>query len=121
MRADINELVNVGVEAGGTSVAVKKGGQVIDAAYGTLKKGADSSFYVVLSPKEGDTITKVKTGTSCGCTVAKVKSDGSSHRIKIEYDTKRMGAFKKSITIQFELNGEVQKIFFKLTGKVVST
>ena len=121
MNANIIELVNIGVVGGGVvEPTIVKQGQIVHTNYGTMKTGTDSSFFIKLSAKEGDKITSLRTGTSCGCTTAKPKKVGNEYLVKVKYDTKRFGGIKKTVTVQFKLNGEMEKIFFKLIGKVVS-
>lgn len=122
MNANVIDLINVTIIGGGAvdPTAQADGGQIVQVDYGTMKKGTDSTFLVKLSPLEGDTITKARAMTSCGCTTATPQTLGNDTLISIKYDTKRVGAIKKSVTIPFELNGEAQKIFLKLTGKVLN-
>lgn len=121
MKANIIDFVNIGIKAGAeVEPEITKGGQVVDTEYGTMKKGTDSSFFIVLSEKDGNKISRLKASSSCGCTTAKPKKVGDEHLIKVKYDTNRMGSFKKTVTLAFEMDGEIQKIFFKLTGKVIS-
>ena len=121
MNANIIDLLNVGV-VGGNAVepTIVKNGQTVNTDYGIMKHKTDSSFFIKISTNGDDKITKLRAATSCGCTTAKPKLVGNEYLIKVKYDTKRFGSIRKTVTVTFEFNGEAQKIFFKLIGKVVS-
>lgn len=71
--------------------------------YGTIEKGADGNreFVFTNTGKEPLIITNAK--GSCGCTVPTWPKEpiapGESGKIKVKYDTKRVGPFTKSVTI----------------------
>lgn len=71
--------------------------------YGTIKKGADGScnFTFINKGKEPLILSDVR--SSCGCTVPTWPKEpvmpGQSGVIKVVYDTKRIGAISKSITV----------------------
>lgn len=64
-------------------------------------------------------ITKVK--SSCGCAVPEYPKrpimPGESAEMKVKYDTKRIGAFSKSITIYSNASEKVKML--KIKGKVL--
>ena len=73
---------------------------------------------------EGDApllITNVK--TSCGCTVPSYSKEpilpGKSGELKIKYDTKRLGAFTKTITVTS--NAEGGNKILKIKGNIVAS
>ena len=59
---------------------------------------------------------------SCGCTVPKCPDykllPGKSGEIKIVYDTKRIGAFSKTVTIKS--NATNNTVYIKVTGEVTN-
>ena len=71
--------------------------------YGTIKQGADGSceFKFKNTGKEPLVISNAK--GSCGCTVPTYPKEpimkGQTAVIKVHYDTKRVGAFTKTVTI----------------------
>lgn len=71
--------------------------------YGTIKQGADGSceFKFKNTGKEPLIISNAK--GSCGCTVPTYPKEpimkGQTAVIKVHYDTKRVGAFTKTVTI----------------------
>ena len=71
--------------------------------YGTIKMGAngDYEFKFTNTGKEPLIITDAK--GSCGCTVPTYSKEplrpGQTGSIKVNYDTKRIGAFTKTVTI----------------------
>ena len=72
--------------------------------YGTIKQGADGSceFKFKNTGKEPLVISNAK--GSCGCTVPTWPKEpvmkGETAVVKVHYDTKRVGAFTKTVTIE---------------------
>lgn len=72
--------------------------------YGTIKQGADGTceFKFKNTGKEPLIISNAK--GSCGCTVPTYPKEpimkGETAIIKVHYDTKRVGAFTKTVTIE---------------------
>ena len=95
--------------------------EVID--YGTIEQHSDGTraFYFT---NEGDApllITKVK--ASCGCTVPSYSKapiqPGESGEIEIKYDTKKLGAFTKTVTVTS--NAEGGNKILKIKGNIVAS
>lgn len=92
--------------------------KVID--YGTIEKGANGKreFKFTNTGKEPLIITKAV--GSCGCTVPSwprepIAPNGTAV-IEVRYDTKRVGPFAKSVTINSNAANGVQRL--KIKGKV---
>lgn len=72
--------------------------------YGTIKQGSDGSceFKFTNTGKEPLVISNAR--GSCGCTVPTFPKEpimkGQTGVIKVHYDTKRVGAFTKTVTIE---------------------
>src|SRR6187401_1771045 len=72
--------------------------------YGTIKQGADGGceFKFKNTGKEPLVISNAK--GSCGCTVPTWPKEpimkGQTGTIKVHYDTKRVGAFTKTVTLE---------------------
>jgi len=85
--------------------------------YGTITQGADGNreFQFTNEGKEPLIITKA-TG-SCGCTVPTWPREpiapGESGVIKVKYDTKRIGSFTKSVTINSNASNAVKVLRIK--------
>lgn len=95
--------------------------EVID--YGTIEQHSDGSRLFTFT-NEGDAplvITNVK--TSCGCTVPSYSKapilPGETGELKIKYDTKRLGAFTKTITVSS--NAEDGNKILKIKGNIVAS
>lgn len=95
--------------------------EVID--YGTVTQNSDGTRIFTFT-NEGDApllITKVK--TSCGCTVPSYSKapimPGDSGELEIKYDTKRLGAFTKTVTVTS--NSEGGNKILKIKGKIVAS
>jgi hypothetical protein len=95
--------------------------EVID--YGTIEQHSDGARLFAFT-NEGDApllITNVK--TSCGCTVPSYSKEsilpGKSGELKIKYDTKRLGAFTKTITVTS--NAEGGNKILKIKGNIVAS
>ena len=120
MKQELIDIVEVAFEKGIVPIETSDTEQMFIVDYGIMKKGVDSTFTIVVTEKEGANISRVKPTSACGCTVVKAVSKGNEHRVKVKYDTKRMGQIKKSISIILNTPKGIQTIFFRLTGKVVS-
>ncbi len=89
--------------------------------YGVIKKNADGAreFTFKNVGQAPIIITKVK--ASCGCTVptkpAKAIMPGEKAVIKVSYDTKRLGAFSKTITVSS--NAKQKQYVLHIKGTVV--
>lgn len=95
--------------------------EVID--YGIIKQNSDG-IRIFTFINEGDApllITNVK--TSCGCTVPSYSKTpimpGDSGELKIKYNTKKIGAFTKTVTVTSNAQGG-HKIL-KIKGKIVAS
>lgn len=90
--------------------------------YGTIEKGSDGErIFSFINKGNADlVITNVK--SSCGCTIPKKPegpiAPGESSQIVVRYDTKRVGPFRKTITVS--TNQETNPIIaLKLKGTVL--
>lgn len=89
--------------------------------YGTINQNSDGlrTFNFINTGEAPLVISKVK--TSCGCTVPSYSKapilPGESGEINIKYDTKRLGAFSKTITVMS--NAEGGNKILKIKGTVV--
>jgi hypothetical protein len=88
--------------------------------YGTIKQGADGGceFKFKNTGKEPLVISNAR--GSCGCTVPTWPKEpimkGQTGTIKVHYDTKRVGAFTKTVTI--ESNGKSNPRTLTIKGTV---
>ncbi len=89
--------------------------EVVD--YGTINQGADGKreFKFTNTGKEPLIITNCQ--GSCGCTVPNCPKEpiapGESAVIKVKYDTKRVGAFNKSVTVNSNATAPAKVIKIK--------
>lgn len=104
-----------------TKVAIVKfKTEVID--YGTITQNSDGTrlFLFTNTGDEPLLITKVK--TSCGCTVPSYSKapiqPGETGELSIKYDTRRLGAFMKTVTVTS--NAEGGNKILKIKGKIVA-
>ncbi|MDO1499703.1 DUF1573 domain-containing protein [Winogradskyella maritima] len=94
--------------------------EVLD--YGTVEQNSDGTrfFNFKNTGDEPLLITKVK--TSCGCTVPAYSKEpimpGKEGQLEINYDTKRLGNFTKTITVMS--NAEEGNKILKIKGNVVA-
>jgi hypothetical protein len=89
--------------------------------YGEIKKGEDGTRVFEFT-NTGDApliINRVK--SSCGCTVPSKPTQpimpGKSGKIVVKYDTKRVGPFRKQITVYSNAKNSV--VILKIKGKVI--
>lgn len=95
--------------------------EVVD--YGTITQNSEGTR-LFLFTNTGDApllITKVK--TTCGCTVPSYSKapimPGDTGELNIKYDTKRLGAFTKTITVMS--NSEGGNKVLKIKGNIVAS
>ena len=95
--------------------------EVVD--YGTITQNSDGTRLFSFT-NTGDApllITKVK--TSCGCTVPSYSKapimPGETGQLNIKYDTKRLGAFTKTVTVTS--NAEGGNKILKIKGNIVTS
>ena len=71
--------------------------------YGTIKQGSDGSYDFKFTNLGKDALIISNARGSCGCTVPTWPKEpiknGASSAIKVHYDTNRVGAFTKTVTI----------------------
>lgn len=90
--------------------------------YGSIEKNTDGnrSFVFTNTGKKPIVITSVK--GSCGCTVAtkpnKPIMPNETAKIGVKYDTKRLGAFSKTITVSS--NASETKKVLRIKGNVLN-
>jgi hypothetical protein len=94
--------------------------EVID--YGTVEQNSDGTRIFTFT-NTGDApllINKVK--TSCGCTVPSYSKapilPGASGELEIKYNTKKLGAFTKTVTVTS--NAEGGNKILKIKGNIVT-
>ena len=105
-----------------TKVAILKfKTEVVD--YGTIAQNSDETRFFSFT-NTGDApllITKVK--TSCGCTVPNYSKapimPGESGELEIKYNTNKLGAFTKTVTVTS--NAEGGNKVLKIKGNIVAT
>jgi hypothetical protein len=92
--------------------------EIVD--YGTITQNSDGTRLFTFT-NTGDApllITNVK--TSCGCTVPSYSKSailpGETGELNIKYDTKRLGAFTKTVTVTS--NSEGGKKILKIKGHI---
>ena len=71
--------------------------------YGTIENGANGEREFAFTNTGKEPLIISKANGSCGCTVASFPRDpiapGEEGVIKVKYDTKRNGAFQKTVTV----------------------
>lgn len=94
--------------------------EVLD--YGTIEQGADGERFFTLKNEGTEPLIVSNCKGSCGCTVPQCPKEpilpGESSKIKVKYDTNRLGQFTKSITVTSNAT-ETTKVI-KITGKVIA-
>ncbi len=94
--------------------------EVID--YGTIAQNSDGMRIFTFTNTGNAPLIISKVKTSCGCTVPAYSKEailpGSEGQLEIKYDTKKLGAFSKTITVISNAK-QVQKIL-KIKGNIVA-
>lgn len=90
--------------------------------YGTITKGADGNVQFKFTNKGDKPLILSNVRSSCGCTVPSWTKEpvepGKTGAIKVKYDTRRVGAFSKSITVSS--NAINSRVVLRIKGKVIS-
>lgn len=95
--------------------------EVVD--YGTIEQGADGvrEFKFTNTGKAPLIISNAQ--GSCGCTVPTWPKEpikpGESSVIKVKYDTKRLGAINKTVTITSNAGGDASKVL-RIKGTIIA-
>lgn len=88
--------------------------------FGTIKKGADGRGEFTFTNTGSAPVIIGRAASSCGCLVPTAPKEpiapGQIGVIGFEYDTKRMGAFNKTITLLS--NAQPPRMALKVKGKV---
>ncbi|MBL4593847.1 MAG: DUF1573 domain-containing protein [Flavobacteriales bacterium] len=94
--------------------------EIID--YGTIEQGSNGLREFKFTNTGTSTLIISEAKKSCGCTVPTPPKEpikpGESSVIKVKYDTKRLGAFNKTVTIIS--NAERSSIILKIKGVVIA-
>ena len=91
--------------------------------FGTFDQHGDGTYEFKFTNTGDAPLIISNSKGSCGCTVPvwpkEPISPGTSHVIKVKYDTKRIGAFNKSITITSNAKTEPTKVI-RIKGKTLA-
>ena len=111
----------------GLNLAIEGGAQIdfteetVD--YGTITKGADGNREFIFTNSGNEPLIISSCKGSCGCTVPKCPTEpvlpGETAKIKVKYDTNRLGKFTKSVTVTSNAGASVKTV--KITGNVIAT
>ena len=87
--------------------------------YGTMKQGADGNCEFKFTNTGKEPLIISNAVGSCGCTVPTFPKEpimkGQTAVIKVHYDTKRVGAFTKNVTVTSNAKTSTKMITFKGT------
>ena len=111
----------------GLNLAIEGGAQIdfteetVD--YGTITKGSDGNREFIFTNSGNEPLIISSCKGSCGCTVPKCPTEpvlpGETAKIKVKYDTNRLGKFTKSVTVTSNAGASVKTV--KITGNVIAT
>lgn len=89
--------------------------------YGTIKQFGNGVYEFKFTNTGNEPLTISNAKGSCGCTVPEWPREpiapGESNVIKVKYDTKRVGPFGKSVTLQSNATNNPTKTI-RIKGKV---
>lgn len=95
--------------------------EIID--YGTIDQGSDGIREFKFTNTGNSPLIISEARRSCGCTVPSFPKEpikpGESSIIKVKYDTKRIGAFSKSVTIVS--NAKRSNMQLSIKGKIIAS
>jgi hypothetical protein len=88
--------------------------------YGTLVYGGDGTCYFKFTNTGKEPLIIQKPQSSCGCTVPSWPKEpilpGEGDQIKVTYNTKRVGAINKTVTVRS--NAKNSTVVLRIKGKV---
>jgi len=88
--------------------------------YGTIDQNSDGATAFVFTNTGTEPLIISDAKGSCGCTVPEWPKEpiapGKKSSIKVQYDTNRVGAFQKTVTVT--TNGSAEPITLKIQGTV---
>ncbi len=106
--------------SGGPSISVDK--EVHD--YGTIKQGANGACEFAITNTGSEPLIVSRAKGSCGCTVPEWPKEpimpGASANMTVRYDTKRVGAINKSVTITSNAANE-PNLVVRIKGNVLAS
>ncbi|MEY2963915.1 MAG: hypothetical protein RL754_1176 [Bacteroidota bacterium] len=92
--------------------------------FGQIEKGGDGTYEFKFKNEGTEPLVLSSVRASCGCTTPSWTREpiapGAEGSIKVKYDTNRMGAFNKTITVQSNASNQ-STIILKINGEVKST
>tara|TARA_Y100000814_G_C12143954_1_gene338518 strand:- start:37 stop:483 length:447 start_codon:yes stop_codon:yes gene_type:complete len=92
--------------------------------YGTIEKGADPFCFFEVTNTGTEPLVISNAKGSCGCTVPEWSREpvmpGKTTKIKVRYDTKRVGPINKSVTLTSNATNEPTMVL-RIKGNVLST
>ena len=90
--------------------------------YGEIYQGSNGSYNFVFTNTGNEPLILSKPRSSCGCTVPSWPKEpilpGEESKIKVTYNTSKVGAFNKSVTVYSNARNK-KTIVLRIKGKVV--
>lgn len=112
-------LAGVGVTTAQNTAKMEFKSETID--YGEIKKGSDGVRVFEFTNVGNAPLVIENVTSSCGCTIPKKPEEpimpGETGEIQVEYDTKRVGPIRKTVTVYS--NADVPTKALKIKGKVI--
>jgi hypothetical protein len=99
--------LNAMAQGGSLNLSKEGGAQIVFVTetldYGTILKGADGNREFVFTNTGNEPLIISSCKGSCGCTVPKCPTEpilpGETSKIKVKYDTNRLGKVTKMVTV----------------------
>ncbi|HSP12782.1 MAG TPA: DUF1573 domain-containing protein [Salegentibacter sp.] len=112
-------LAGIGVTTAQNTAKMEFKSETID--YGEIKKGSDGVRVFEFTNTGNAPLVIENVTSSCGCTIPKKPEEpimpGETGEIQVEYDTKRVGPIRKTVTVYS--NSDVPTKALKIKGKVI--
>jgi hypothetical protein len=112
-----NSFAQTEVKADGAILSIDK--EVHD--YGTIDQGANGECFFTVTNTGTQPLILSRCKGSCGCTVPSCPQEpvapGASTKIKVKYDTNRVGPINKSVTITSNATNEPNKTI-RIKGQI---
>ena len=121
-------ILSIGAFAQDAAKAVGGSGPMISIDkevhdYGTIAQGANGTCEFTVTNTGDQPLILTNCKGSCGCTVPKCETEpimpGATTAITVKYDTKRVGAINKSVTVSSNATNEPTKVI-RIKGEVAA-
>lgn len=112
ISSNSSDVLNLLSKSNNVNFGFDKNSKKYIVGYGVISRMSDSTVIISIESKN---ISELTIKSSCGCTVGNVNEN---NELQIRYDTKRLGAFSKNITLKYKDRNISKQTIITITGFV---